>query len=339
MKFLKIAALALIVVVVLILGIGFLLPGHVHAERSIVIERSPATVFAVLEGFGRFNDWSPWAKLDPNAKYTYSGPEWGPGAAIAWEGDPKRVGKGTQTIRSTDPGKRVVVDLDFMEQGKATAAYDLIPEGNGTKVVWGFDTDLGGNPLYRWFGLMMDSMIGKDFETGLASLKGLVEGLPAGDLTGFEAELIDATPVTVAYLSTESSQDPAEIGKAIGAAYQEVGKFMAKHKLAMAGAPITINTRWDDTGYGFDAAIPVDHAPESVPEGSTVRVKETYGGKAIKTIHKGAYPRMHDTYEKLYAWTAARGYEEAAPPWDAYVTDPGNTAEEDLVTEIYLPVK
>ena len=35
--------------------------------------------------------------------------------------------------------------------------------------------DMGMNPIGRWMGLTMDGMVGKDFDTGLASLKALAE--------------------------------------------------------------------------------------------------------------------------------------------------------------------
>jgi len=60
------------------------------------------------------------------------------------------------------------------------ATYTITPEGQGTKVVWGFDTDLGSNPVSRYFGLMFDKMVGGDFERGLAGLKKYVESLPRG---------------------------------------------------------------------------------------------------------------------------------------------------------------
>jgi hypothetical protein len=35
--------------------------------------------------------------------------------------------------------------------------------------------DLGRNPLYRWFGVFMDKLVGPDFESGLSNLKRLGE--------------------------------------------------------------------------------------------------------------------------------------------------------------------
>lgn len=49
---------------------------------------------------------------------------------------------------------------------------------------WGFDTDLGMNPIARYFGLVMDSMLGADYEKGLAKLKQVCEAAqsaPAAD--------------------------------------------------------------------------------------------------------------------------------------------------------------
>ena len=43
-------------------------------------------------------------------------------------------------------------------------------------MTWGFESDLGMNPMARWMGLMMDSLVGGDYEQGLANLKDLVEG-------------------------------------------------------------------------------------------------------------------------------------------------------------------
>ena len=51
----------------------------------------------------------------------------------------------------------------------------LEPAGSATKVTWSNFGDLGGNPLVRYFGLVMDKMVGADFEAGLAGLKALAE--------------------------------------------------------------------------------------------------------------------------------------------------------------------
>jgi effector-binding domain-containing protein/uncharacterized protein YndB with AHSA1/START domain len=340
MAVLKKALIALVVIVAVLAAVGLMLPRQVHVERSATIAAPRATVFALLNSYKRFNEWSPWAGLDPNARYTYSGPEAGVGAGMSWVGDPKKVGSGSQEILESQPYERVKTALDFGDQGKATAEFALVKEGDATRVTWGFDTDLGMNPVGRYFGLMFDGMIGKDYEKGLAGLKTLAEGLPKADFEGLAPERVEVSPVTVAYVEAISSKDENAIAAAIGGGYAEVQRFMRAQGLKGSGAPITINTKRDDAGYAFDAAVPVDRAPaKEPPAGARVKVKQTYGGKALKVVHKGAYREMAGTYDKLFAYAAAHGLEQNGPPWDEYVTDPASTPEAELITNVYLPVK
>src|SRR5215471_4271238 len=115
MRLLKGLIVFLLVLVVALIGVAFVLPSSAHVERSITIERPPSEVFAVLNSFRRFNEWSPWAAKDPNAQYTFSGPLTGAGAKMSWQGDPKTVGTGSQAIVASKPNESVTVALDFGE--------------------------------------------------------------------------------------------------------------------------------------------------------------------------------------------------------------------------------
>lgn len=155
-------------------AVGLMLPRHVHVERSITINAPRAAVFGIVNGYALFAKWSPWAPLDPNAKYTYEGPAEGVGARLIWEGDPATLGSGSQTITESRTGEMVKTAIDF-GQGRAVGTMTLVDNGAGTRVTWGLDTDLGMNPVSRYFGLAFDQMIGGDFERGLAGLKTLAE--------------------------------------------------------------------------------------------------------------------------------------------------------------------
>jgi len=340
MRILKQVVIVVLLLVGLLAVIGLILPRQVHIERSAAIAAPRATVFVLLNGFRNFNKWSPWFAIDPSAKYTYEGPKFGAGAKMSWVGDEKTVGSGSQEIIESRPFEVVRTSLDFGGQGMATAQFTLASEGDGAKVTWGFDTDLGMNPISRYFGLMFDGMIGKDYEKGLQGLKTLAESLPKADFADLQIEMVQVTPVTVAYVPAKSGKNEQAIAQAIGGAYARVGRFMSANGLKQASPPITINTKWDDSGYVFDAAIPLDKTPDrDVPTGSPVQVKQTYGGKALKVVHRGPYRDKPGTYDKLMAYTAAHGYESAGPPWDEYVSDPGNTPEPELITLVFMPVR
>ena len=104
----------------------------------------------------------------------FVGPESGVGAGYSWEG--KSTGQGSIKFTRAEPGKGISYDLDF-EHGKyqSTGAITFEPSRESIKVTWSNEGDLGANPVNRYFGLMMDRMLGPDFEEGLNNLKRTVE--------------------------------------------------------------------------------------------------------------------------------------------------------------------
>jgi len=172
--FRKILFIIGIIFVVFLLG-GMLLPRYVHVERSIEIERPASTVFVLLNGYGMFTSWSPWAARDPDAVYEYSGPASGVGARMNWSGDPRLVGNGWQEITGSEPYSMVRTHLDFDQQGQADAYFQISEAGSGVHLTWGFDTDLlegqsfMGGIFAKYFGLFFDQWIGSDYEQGLAN--------------------------------------------------------------------------------------------------------------------------------------------------------------------------
>ncbi|KRG70127.1 SRPBCC family protein [Pseudoxanthomonas dokdonensis] len=173
MKLIKWALALAVLLGVVITGGSLLLPASSHVERSVIIHRSPAQVFAVLNSFEQFNQWSPWAALDPQATYRYAGPSSGKGATMSWSGTPA-IGNGRQEILESIHDRKVTVALDF-EGNRARSTYTLTPLAEGTRVTWAFDSDHGFNPMARWFGLLFERMLGPDFENGLQRLKALLE--------------------------------------------------------------------------------------------------------------------------------------------------------------------
>ena len=165
----------LILIAALIAG-GFLLPATARVERSTLVAASPAQIFPLVNGFTRFNEWQPWAKLDPAMKTERSGPAEGVGARQAWHSEQESVGSGSLEIIESQPNERVRMQLKYTGfEADNRSVFTLQPEGEGTRVTWAYETDVGSNILGRYFGLMLDGMVGKDYETGLLNLKLLAE--------------------------------------------------------------------------------------------------------------------------------------------------------------------
>lgn len=162
--------------VVLVVAIGLVLPQTAHVERSIVIDAPPDAVFALVNGFSRFNEWSPWATLDADTVYSFEGPGSGVGARMTWSSDNPSVGSGSQEIVHSEPYRTVHTALDFGDQGAASAAFTLEPGEDGTRVTWSLDVDFGWNLFGRYLGVIaFDRLAGADYERGLQRLKDLAE--------------------------------------------------------------------------------------------------------------------------------------------------------------------
>ena len=165
-----------ILLALLVVLAGFLLlvvsrPDTFHIERSASLTAPPAVVFARLNDFHAWADWSPWEKLDPAMKKTFGGPESGPGASYAWAGNDK-AGEGSMLIQTATSPSHIGIELKFLKPFAATyqAGFALAPAGTGTKVTWSMD---GRNDFAsKLFGLFMnmDKEVGGDFERGLATL-------------------------------------------------------------------------------------------------------------------------------------------------------------------------
>ena len=179
MTVLKRVITGLVTLIVLLVVVGFLLPRQVHVERSIVINAPQAGLFEALNSFKRFNDFSPWAALDPNTQYTYEGPESGVGARMSWVSSDPELGSGTNEIVEPRAPDFIRTRIDLGGQ-LAEATFTFAPADGATRVTWGFDGNLGNNPIMRFVGLMFDKWIGEDYEKGLARMKQVMEQGNAG---------------------------------------------------------------------------------------------------------------------------------------------------------------
>jgi hypothetical protein len=175
MKIIKIALIVVAVAVAGVLAFATTKPDSFSVQRSTSIKAPPEKISSVLSDFHAWGAWSPWEKVDPKMKRTYSGEPKGKGAKYAWAGNGE-VGEGSMTITEAQPS-RVALDLDFVKpfEGHNKVVFTLAPKGDATEVTW---TMNGPSPYITKVIQVfcdMDGMIGKQFEAGLADLKATTE--------------------------------------------------------------------------------------------------------------------------------------------------------------------
>jgi hypothetical protein len=151
-------------------------PDTFRVARTASVKAPPEKIYAVIEDFRTWTQWSPYETKDPAMKRTLSGAPTGKGAIYEWDGN-KDIGQGRMEIADAQPASKVTIKLDFIRPFEANniAEFTLVPKGETTDVTWAMY-----GPVPYFFKLVhlvfnMDSMVGKDFEAGLANLKTITE--------------------------------------------------------------------------------------------------------------------------------------------------------------------
>jgi hypothetical protein len=152
-------------------------PSDFGVSRSATMAARPAAVFEQVNDFHKWDAWSPWAKIDPNATTRFEGPTSGEGAKFFWSGN-SEVGEGSMTIVESRPDERVGIRLEFVRPfaGTSDVEFTLKPEGeNQTAVTWRMAGK--NNFIAKAISLVMDceKMMGEQLDKGLANMKATVE--------------------------------------------------------------------------------------------------------------------------------------------------------------------
>jgi hypothetical protein len=176
MKVLKWVGIIVLLVIVLFVVIGLLLPSEFNVQRSVVINAEPEKIHLLVGDLERWPEWEPWRDEDPSMETTIHGASTGVGAKQTWTGD---SGSGELKFQRSDPQTGIAYGMYFNE-GEFASIGKMVyePVDGGTKVTWNWTGKLGRNPFNRYFGAMMDSMIGPMFQRGLDKLKTQVEAMP-----------------------------------------------------------------------------------------------------------------------------------------------------------------
>ena len=124
----------------------------------------------------------------------------------------------------------------------------------------------------------------------------------------------------------------------ITGSFKTVNAAMAKAGIKANGPLMTIYTSTDDTGFQFQAAVPVEKAPTLAAD-SGVTVGTSPAGKALKFVHRGSYDAMDSTYEAITKYLDEKQLEAKDLFIEQYMKDPLTTPEDDLVIEVYVPLK
>lgn len=331
MKIIKRIIIWLLVIVALLVLVAYLLPKTYYVERSTLIKGDNDMIFSMTCDFNNWDFWSPWSYDDDSTCVIENIGKCEVGAVQKWDG--VEMGKGMMKITELIPGEKIGWEMTF--EGYSHVMYidmTFTPEGDDWVISWSAKGDLGYNPLFRYYGLMVDSDLGPDYEQGLENLKVLCEQLP--DYPGIEVTTVQSAPA----LSVKDSVLATNLGDFMGAYLPMIYMYALRMEAEPVGHPYAIYYNWDPDGkILMETGIPLAEAIEGE---DLIMSVNSPGGKVVKAAHFGPYGNSYKTHEAINQYIMVMKMDYAGPPWEVYVTDPMQEPDSSKwETIIYYPVK
>ena len=172
----------------------------------------------------------------------------------------------------------------------------------------------------------------KDYEYILSSLDKDIINLEKGVnimayLDDIQVKLTETQPKNILFL--RQKMNVSDYGIYLGKLYE----IIMKDKYKTVGAPLSIyhDKEFDPENYDIEIAVPVEEKTE--------KTRELSGGLCATVLYKGPYSGLTSVYTKLNQWIESEGYKIINAPYEIYLTNPGTTAPENYMTEIYFPVE
>jgi effector-binding domain-containing protein len=157
--------------------------------------------------------------------------------------------------------------------------------------------------------------------------------LQPGDAFGQEVTLPERT---IVYLKGHSNWDSAF--ETLVDAFKSLNEYLDKQGIKPNGPAMTIYTQTDDTGFSFEAALPIAETPKNPPKGD-IAIGQAPSGKALKFVHRGSYDAMDSTYEAITNYLDEKSLEAKDVFVEEYATDPATTSVDNLMVNVFVPVK
>ena len=133
------------------------------------------------------------------------------------------------------------------------------------------------------------------------------------------------------------TRTPVEkLSEIMGSCYGEIMQLMESTGVQPAGSPFAMYYNMDMSDLDVEIGFPIAAASQG---SGRVKAGKLPGGRAAVTLHVGPYDKIGDAYNRLTEYVKQQGVDTRDFVYEFYLNDPGETAPEDLQTEIYFPLK
>ncbi len=316
-----------------------------EVSQSIDINSDPNTVFDHLREFKNWKQWSPWILADPKCELSYTEPTDQVGGGYRWHS--QIIGEGEMKhLEIAEPVDQVAgklqADLQFIKPWKSQADVQFIvrpttdSEGSiGTIVTWNMKSTL---PIFMfWMKRLMVSMISMDYDRGLRMLKALIEtGKIESETQVHGIETVGERRV----VGRSTNVRLQEIGPAMERDIREIHRQLSAAGIATDGTWMAIYNQMNLKTQALTYFVGMEvGADVSIPSGLQSQSVET--AKYMHVSHHGCYQHLGNAWFTAHQRIRSDGHKYAArkPSLEVYRNNPDETPSEELLTDVYVPVK
>ena len=306
----------------------------IHVARTIMIDAPKEKIRQTLMHFQESQVWSPWLIIENDAKVAFSENQGKIGSGISWDG--KLIGTGQMKLIDADENN-IEMKLHFIKpyKSEANVMFTLEEIDGMTEAIWHMHSKL---PWFMFFmRKKMETFISMDYDRGLGMLKEYMETGSVSSAIMIEGEV---EMQGQKYVGIPKTCAIDEVGEVMKKDYKSLFDFIADNDIVLEEMPFSIYTTFDipNNQTTFISCIPYDG---TAPLPGHFIAGELETQQAIKTVHTGKYQHLAN------AWTAAMTYARVNRSKTSsrlmgiefYPNDPNDTPEEELTTEIFLPIK
>ncbi|MGB5830741.1 MAG: GyrI-like domain-containing protein [Thiohalocapsa sp.] len=327
--------LALVVIIAAALVYLALQPGEIRARRSLVIARDRTEVFNKISDLRTWREWNPWLLHEPDARLDYSEAPGEQDGWYAWDG--KVIGAGRLTHLRLEAPERIEQRIAFTRPFKSTSAvsWEFAEHPSGTEVIW---TMRGRMPfLLRFLAPIMSESTAKDFDLGLALLRGRLD--PTADQLQLrfigDSDYPEQSAMIIPFKgSMEAMVEAMEKG------FPRLATAAAEQGIVPDGPAFTAYHKVDSKAGHFecDLALPI---PEGQAAGDFV-IKRFGGGRYHLAELQGSYDFLEPTWYSVMGHLRMinRTWDRKRPSLEVYAVDPTIAASSnEIMTRIYVPIR
>lgn len=303
-----------------------------NVRQTEIINAPIDQVYGVISDFSKWNIWSPWLIMEPDADFKVSDDH----KYYSWEG--KRVGSGNMKITNEEINVAVDSDLQFLTPWKSFAniRFELKEVEGGTEVAWLMSSSL---PFYLFFlTKMMIGMMEMDFSRGLNMLKDYLEQGEVNCKLKFKGE---SDFQGFDYIGITRTVSLENIGEQMSADFTALGDYLKDKSELATGKTISIYHKWDivKKQTKYTAAVSVGSIPEGLPE--LFKAGKMPSTKIYTVRHIGPYHHLGNAWSTGMNLMRSKVFKKskATHPFEVYQNMPGEVSDKELITDVCFAAK